>query len=167
MHIPKKILVAVDFSDHSNAALDYAIALADRIGASVEVLHVWDPPAFVGPEVLLLGGNELRMSITDYTRRIAGQEMEDLLAGPLRRGIRGLEGHVERGNPADVICRFAGEHGFDLVVVGTHGRSGFSRFMAGSVAEKVMRNCPCPVLTVREPRLEAERRREAATEVRP
>lgn len=167
MQTPKKILVAVDFSKPSEAALEYALGLGRPFDSTVEVLHVWEPPPYMGPDVLVLGGSDMRLSITDYTRRIAGQDMERLLDGLLRRGILGVKGRIERGHPADVICDFARTHGFDLVVLGTHGRTGISRLMAGSVAEKVLRSCPCPVLVVRAPGADASARAAATTEVHP
>lgn len=151
MAIPKKILVPVDFSPSSLAALDTAIELAARFGASFELLHAWEAPAVYAPNLLVAGGALLYAELEDHTRRIAGKEMEELVASLQRRGFRDIRAHVERGFPPAVIVEMAAKNGFDLIVMGTHGRTAFSRFLAGSVAEKVVRLSSVPVLTVRHP----------------
>lgn len=151
MAIPKKILVPVDFSSSSLAALDTALELAARMDASFELLHVWEPPVLYAPNVLVAGGALLYAELEDHTRRAAGKEMEELVERLQRRGIRNVRARLERGIPAPVIVDTAAKNGFDLIVMGTHGRTGFSRFFAGSVAENVVRLAPVPVLTVRHP----------------
>ena len=150
MAIPKKILVPVDFSPSSLLALETAIELAARFGATFELLHVWEPPPVYGPDALVAGGGALYAELEDHTRRAAGKEMEELVERLRLRGHREIRAHIERGIPSAVIVAFA-KNGYDLVVMGTHGRTGFSRFVAGSVAEKVVRLSPVPVLTIRNP----------------
>ena len=151
MPIPKKILVPLDFSTTSLAALDTAIELAARFGASFELLHAWEPPPVYGPDALVAGGALLYGELEDHTRRAAGKEMQDLVERLRKRGLHDVRAHLERGAPTSVILDVAARSGCDLIVMGTHGRTGFSRFVAGSVAEKVVRLAPVPVLTIRHP----------------
>lgn len=151
MPIPKKILVPVDFSPSSLAALETAIELAKPFNASLELVHVWEPPPIYGPDALVAGGMSLYVELEEHARRAATKEMENLVARLEPRGLGTLRTHVLRGVPAPGILEVAGKGGFDLIVMGTHGRTGVSRFFMGSVAEKVVRLSPVPVLTVRNP----------------
>jgi universal stress protein A len=156
MALPKKILVPLDFSPTSLAAVETALELAARFDASLELVHVWEPPPIYGPDALVAGGMSLYMELEEHRRRAAKKEMENLVARLEQRGLRGIRTHVERGPPAPVILDVATKGGFDLVVMGTHGRTGVSRFFMGSVAEKVVRLSPIPVLTVRHRDVPAE-----------
>ena len=151
MAIPKKILVPVDFSSSSLAALDTAIELAARFGATFELLHAWEPPPVYGTEALVAGGAALYAELDDSTRRAAGKDMAELVERLQKRGFRDVRAHIERGAPSLVILEMAAKNGYDMIVMGTHGRRGFSRFLAGSVAEKVVRLAHVPVLTIRHP----------------
>lgn len=143
-----RILVAVDFSASSRAAIDYALQLADALGAAIEVLHVRQPSAYVGPDALVLLP-ELSSEKWDEARDEMLRELDRFIGA--RRAGRGIELKIESGIPADVIPAVAREDGATLIVMGTHGRSGLSRLVVGSVAESVMRKAHCPVLTVRVP----------------
>lgn len=115
------VLVATDFSPQAQRALVAAVAHARALHARLHVLHVGDEPDAV-----------------TRTESWLHASMPALAAITV----------VERGHPASAIVRYAKEHGIALVVVGTHGRTGFSRALLGSVAERVARTAPCPVLTV-------------------
>jgi nucleotide-binding universal stress UspA family protein len=144
----RRILVPVDFSACSRAALDYASFLAQRLGATVDVVHVWDAPPYLGPEVLLHIPGETRLTLAQFAGARAQRDLEHFLASVEHPGV--VKGRVETGDPCDTILRLAAE-GYDLIVMGTHGRSGLAHVLLGSVAEKVVRRAPCPVLTIREP----------------
>lgn len=143
-----RILVPIDFSPSARAALEYAAYLAGRLGAAVEVLHAYEPPGYVGPDTLAV--LPIAASHQEWTETRAELERQ---IGALLAGIPGLPASrtllVEAGEPADTILRVASEVGADLVVMGTHGRTGLSRLLIGSVAEAVLRRSPCPVLTLR------------------
>ncbi len=143
-----RILVPVDFSASSKKALEFALYLAERTGASVEVLHVWEPPSFAGPETLGMMQFAPVPQAWDQTRGEVGREMEVFL-GAARPRI--LATRIEAGEPSDAILRVVQEDGFDLVVMGTHGRTGLPRLLIGSVAEAVLRRATCPVMTIRVP----------------
>jgi len=151
-----RILVPTDFSTHAESALGYATALAKQSGASVEVLHVLDEPfmpATWSAEVYLPDLPELREQLAaDADARLA-----DYRERIHKDGIPILT-TTRSGRPAEVIVAYAKAAGADLIVMGTHGRSGLSHLFMGSVAERVIRTAPCPVLTVRETGGEVKRR---------
>ncbi len=145
-----RVLVPIDFSPSSRVALGYATFLAGRLGAVLSVLHVWEPPGYVGPDTLVLlpiarGKPEWEQTRTDVMR-----EIEPFLAGAQPKP-RQLDIRVEAGEATDTILQVASDGGADLIVMGTHGRTGLSRLLIGSVAESVIRRSTCPVLTVRVP----------------
>lgn len=139
----RRILCPVDFSEFSESVLAYAAAFAKMFGSEVTVLHVFatavPPAASATYPAWLLQVPEARKSIAD--------ELHLLLAPLSSTGVT-LQTRIAEGNTAAEIVRHAAEHDVDLVVMGTHGRSGFDRLTLGSVAEKVLRKAPCPVLTI-------------------
>jgi nucleotide-binding universal stress UspA family protein len=144
-----KILVPVDFSECSKAALESAAALAERFEASVDVLHVWEPPHLVGPEFLIRERGETGHPIQDIALEQARKEMDRFLSTFPNRERFNVR--FESGKPYKTITALASSEHYDAIVMGTHGRSGLPRMLIGSVAEKVVRTAPCPVVTVREP----------------
>jgi nucleotide-binding universal stress UspA family protein len=142
----RRILVPTDFSEHSQRAFDQALSLAERMGASVDVLHVWEPPRHLESEVLMMVPGEPNTPLETFGLAHAGRILHAWLA-PYDSSPVPLHVHLERGPAADTIVHFASQ-GYDLVVMGTHGRTGLSRLMMGSVAQKVATLCPVPVLTV-------------------
>lgn len=148
MEAPRRILVPVDLSEPSRAALDYANGLARAFDASIDVLHVAEVPSFVPlanlPEVR---GDDL--SLVELVRSQAEQALSTFLDEAAGRGINVRHPRVELGTPAQVIVQHAKTFQHDLIVIGTHGRTGLSHALIGSVAERVIRHAPCPVLSVR------------------
>lgn len=150
-----RILVPVDFSSHSERAFRYALRLASRFGASVELIHVVDNPstsgAWTAAEVYVPNLLEMLDSLLrEAERRLAA------LKSAVDRERVSVETHVLTGQPAHTIVEHARTGAFDLIVMGTHGRTGFSHLFVGSVAERVVRTAPCPVLTVRDTTRPAE-----------
>jgi nucleotide-binding universal stress UspA family protein len=143
-----RILVPVDFSPHSDLALRYVIPLAGRLGASVHLLHVVEPLpalALTGESLYLPDVAELEARImADAERQIGKSRAIVSAAGPA------VTAEIASGHAAAEIVRTAGLRKCDLIVMGTHGRTGLAHMFMGSVAEKVTRVAPCPVLTVRE-----------------
>ena len=144
----KRILVPVDFSASSRAALEHALELQAALGAEVEVVHVHEPSGFVGFESMVLMPVDRPARRWEQLRGDLLRELEGFLA-PHRRRVAQVR--VEAGVPADVIPEVARSGEFDLVLMGTHGQSGFSRLVVGNVAEGVMRKAHCPVMTLRMP----------------
>jgi len=145
MHIQlQNICVPVDFSDTSAAALNYAKAIAEAFHAKLHLLHVlvnWVPSGDVpvNPQVYL----ELEKS--------ARKQLENQLTSPERENFQARLELVSGMSEFVEIIRYAREQNIDLLVLGTHGRGPIAHMLMGSVAEKVVRKAPCPVLTVRHP----------------
>jgi nucleotide-binding universal stress UspA family protein len=140
-----RILCPTDFSDFSRLAFDHAIALARRYGASVTLLHVVQlPPVAAAPA----GGVVLpSMILTPADREALLANLRQFAEREGGGGVR-VDVEVLLGTPAAEILAFADARDVDLMVLGTHGLSGFERLVLGSVAEKVVRKATCPVLTV-------------------
>ena len=134
-----KILVPIDFSEHSEVALGFASKLARDSDAEIHLVHVSEQPLPI-------------------TEGFAGYAPASDLAAE-REHLHGVkpEGSIQHrhelliGDAAQVLVDYARDNAMDLIVMGTHGRTGFSRLLMGSVAEAVVRQAPCPVLTLRQP----------------
>jgi nucleotide-binding universal stress UspA family protein len=133
------ILVPTDFSTASDAALPQAEALAKQKSASLLILHVEEPP-------LAYGGGELYYGLPEPNSERILKMLEDVRpADP----TVAFTHRLTMGDPAGEIVRIAAEEGVEMIVLGTHGRSGMTRMLMGSVAESVVRRAPCPVLVYR------------------
>jgi nucleotide-binding universal stress UspA family protein len=140
-----RILVPTDFGECSRAALERAASLAEKLGATIDVVHVLELPHYLEGQVMVPTTTGKSEPLDEILLRHAGQEMERFLAG----GPRGVRARLESGRPVERIVEVAAKGAFDLIVMGTHGvRRGV---LTGSVTERVVRRAPCPVLAVREP----------------
>ena len=140
-----RILVPVDFSETSEAALEYAAFLAKTFGASVELIHILDPMLQVSGESVFVT-NAQPETLAEHGRRIANEELARLAERLERQGIS-VRTAMEAGVPWECVVRAAPRA--DLVVMGTHGRTGLTRVLLGSVTDKVVQRSPVPVLTTR------------------
>jgi nucleotide-binding universal stress UspA family protein len=143
----ERILVPVDFSAGSAAALP----MAESLGGTIDLIHVWDPPAFVSAEAML-GSNDSQGTLSKLEDERARLEIEELATEARERGVRVGTTAVVKGDVAKAICDYAEKGNYDVIVMGTAGRSGVAHLLLGSVAEKVVRQSHVPVLTVREKR---------------
>jgi nucleotide-binding universal stress UspA family protein len=143
----KTVLVPTDFSEASESALRYGKAMAEAFGASLHIVHVMEDllAHAWAAEVYVSSMPQLRDEIEKESRHRLGA----LLTDEERKTLR-AETALLAGNPFLEIIRYAKTHGVDLIVMGTHGRGPIAHMLLGSVAEKVVRKSPCPVLTVRE-----------------
>ena len=142
LHI-RRVVCPVDFSPVSKRALDHAAVIARWYEAELIVLHVTPlmPTIFAFPSAVDIGASDMADAeavLPELTAFVV--EAETMVSA--------TQAVVRSGSPAVEILRYAAEAEADLLVLGTHGRTGFERFMVGSVAEKVLRKAPCPVLTV-------------------
>ena len=139
----KNIVLPTDFSEATLTATRYAITLAKRFDATLHLLHVIEDPLMLAPifESIPLPPQQ---SFETY----AQDRLENWIPIGDRDDLR-LELHWFHGHPFTRIIEFAADHRMDLIVMGTHGRSLVSQAILGSVTEKVVRQAPCPVLTVR------------------
>lgn len=141
----RKILVPVDFSTHSARAVEVAADLARRFEGSLDLVHVFDPMAYPLPDgYVMFTRPQLDEMFARFDAELAKYEKAALAAGAPR-----VQTHVRQGPCAGEICNFAQEGGFELIVMGTHGRRGLNRMLLGSVTERVLRSAHCPVLTMR------------------
>lgn len=141
----KNILVATDFSEPATLALNYGRDLARSYDATLHVMHVIE-------DLLALHGPEIGFAMVDVERNIEAAVRRDLDAAiaPSDQETLDVRTNIARAaNVSHAITEYAKDQAIDLIVVGTHGRGAFQRFLIGSVAERVMRTAPCPVLTVR------------------
>jgi universal stress protein A len=145
----KRILVPVDFSSCSRSALEHAAALATKLDATIDLLHVWQPPPLVAPEALLGIGHE-NPGLLQVAKSQAEVAMSQFVEWARITGARIEQARVEPGDPARTIVDAANRGNYDLIAMGTHGRSGLAHLLLGSVAEKVVRRSTRPVMTVRE-----------------
>jgi universal stress protein A len=147
----ERILVAVDFSECSWLALARAAQLAKALGAKLELLHVWQAPAFISPEAMV-GATPRGQTLGQLVQHEAEKSMESFVARAEQAGIRVASARIVEGEPARTIVQEARQGDYDLIAIGTHGRTGLSHLLLGSVAEKVVRKASQPVISVREPR---------------
>jgi nucleotide-binding universal stress UspA family protein len=142
----KRICCAIDFSDSSRLAMQEAADLARRFESDLTLVHVYEAPE--------AGATDMLASPPELFER-ASRETKDALER-WRAEAEGIAGHpvraaVQVGDVGAELARSVSDAGFDLVVMGTHGRRGFRRMMLGSVAERVVRRAACSVLVVRGP----------------
>jgi len=143
----KKILVPLDFSDHAQATLDVALDLARRYDAELKLLHLIEPVVVPGPYGTF---HSMRPVTLDY--EVLAKQAKETLTGLMERAEDiEFEAHAFNGMPRVDIVGFAAQMEADLIVIGSHGRTGFQRFLLGSTAEQVVRTADCPVLVVKSP----------------
>jgi nucleotide-binding universal stress UspA family protein len=147
----KRFLVATDYSEHSKRAFSMAAGLAKGFGGSIELLHVWPAPYF-GPGYGFDAGAFLdpaqHKSLFDTIRENAAKEMRAFASSiAIPEGVT-VATHLESGDASSRILEIIGEKQPDLVVVGTHGRTGPRRWLLGSVAERTVQHSKSPVLIV-------------------
>ena len=140
--MPEKILIAVDASDESLRAAEYAIAMAARLEAELSALHVVVIPEYVSADVRHRLEGELKLRGESALRR--AREAAQAKAVPLHEQILTTTKSV-----VAAICTAAAHEGAGLIVLGTRGEGGVAKLMLGSVAAGVVREAPCPVLVVR------------------
>ena len=136
----KTILFPTDFSTASDAALVHAEALAKSSGASLLIVHVEEPP-------LAYGGGELYYGLPEPDSERIQKMLDDVRP---RDPAVPFTHRLTMGDPAGEIVRIAADERAEMIVLGTHGRTGMTRLLMGSVAEAIVRRAPCPVLVYRE-----------------
>jgi nucleotide-binding universal stress UspA family protein len=141
----QRILVPLDFSDASSRALEYAKTFAERFSASIELLHVVPNPYVPNASPFY---TPLPENFLDDLKSDARKRLNEALTPEEREAFK-VRGMVIVGDPLAEIVSHAARENADLIVMGTNGRKGMAHVFLGSVAERVVRTAPCPVLTVR------------------
>lgn len=148
----ERILVALDFSPHSKEALKYGLFLAEKVSATLDVLHVADPDDVRGTDdVAVLHRGVPGSTMEIFNEELVQRKLNDFLADTgFGRTVRNDE--IEQSDePADLIVKLARDRGYDLILMGTQGRTGLQRLVMGSVAQEVIQKSTCPVLVHRAP----------------
>ncbi len=140
MHL-KKILFPTDFSHTGDAALALATSMARDTGATLLIIHVEEPP-------MAYGGGEMYYGVPEPDLKTLKTMLSEVKPSDPEVPYKH---RLITGHPAHAIVQLAESEDVDLIVMGTHGRSGLSRLLMGSVTENVMRKAPCPMLTYKEP----------------
>lgn len=140
----KTILFPTDFSSQSDAGLEYASSLARDMGAELVIVHVLEEPAIYTGEFYYGNAEPDVPAVTKMLHAVK----------PSLEGVS-YRHHLLRGDAAESVCEFARKDDTDLIVMGTHGRTGLGRLLMGSVAELIVRTAPCPVLTLRSDALKS------------
>jgi nucleotide-binding universal stress UspA family protein len=142
----RRILIPIDFSPHSEQALKYGMALAEKFGAELFLIHAFQDVAIYQTEVVS-GAPPIMPPVEQLTASARG-EMQRLVQ---EKNLQRFGAHTDivEGAPVEEIVDYAKDKDIDLIVMGTHGRGWLAHVLMGSVAEKVVRKAPCPVLTVR------------------
>ena len=143
----KRICCPIDFSDASRAAMEVAADLARRSGADLVLLHAYPIPGYTFPDGSVVASPKMMQDLADQAER----HLEEWRGEAAKIVGSRVTTQKAIGEPAAEIVAFARSAGVDLVVVGTHGRTGIEHALMGSVAERVVRRAHCPVLTVRPP----------------
>jgi nucleotide-binding universal stress UspA family protein len=144
----ERILVPVDYSPCSRAALQFAVELAERFQATLDIVHAWDKPSYVTEAVLMNKDPISGKSLIHMIQENAEHDLADFLSSANEKPGAVLQGRLVSGDPASALLHELKQGRHELVVVGTHGRTGLSRVLLGSVAEKLVRLSPVPVVTV-------------------
>lgn len=147
--LPRRLLFCTDFSDNSVRAREYACAFAEAFEAELFVLHVIDSYKIGFPTL----DEGIPVDIRSTLERIQGSvdKALSLISHECSGVAAGIQTFSRVGVPSYEIVKFADSHGIHMIVLGTHGRTGFKHLIMGSTAENVVRNSGCPVLTVRTP----------------
>jgi len=142
----RKILAPTDFSAHAENAVRYACGLAERLGAELHLLHVLSAIIPTGPDPLFA---PVLLPDSYHESELHARAALETLLDPSWGSPRSVAVAVRWESPVEGIVDYAREAAIDLVVIATHGRTGLSHVLLGSVAERIVREAPCPVLTIR------------------
>jgi universal stress protein A len=140
----RHILAPTDFSDYSKKALSDAFELAQIFGAKLSLLHVLEPSPYLGEFTLPTMGEDLLSDLERQARAALARVLPEAQNVQIE-----VTRSVVMGSPSLKIVETAEAEHVDLIVMATHGRTGLSHLLIGSVAERVVRTAPCPVLTIR------------------
>ncbi len=139
-----KVLCPIDFSEPARAAMKVAVEICAHFGAELTLFHAYELPGYTLPEGSVVASPKMLEELSDLaaTHLAEWRKLAEQMGSARVKTEKGI------GEPALEIVEFARQGGYDLIVVGTHGRTGLRHAILGSVAERVVRRAACPVLTV-------------------
>lgn len=140
----KNILIPIDYSERSGATMSYAVSLAKEYDAKLHLVHVYEPP-------IAYTDGGFAATVLPPADVIDVEAERDRLTAAIPSGDLAVQTQFVIGNPSEELVDYAKAQNVDLIVMGTHGRTGLTRLLMGSVAEGVLRHASCPVLTVKQP----------------
>jgi len=143
----KRILAPTDFSAHSDTAVRFACQIAERFASELHLLHVLSEIIPTGPDPLLMPVMPPQFYKDSEDR--ANETLASLLHPDWGRPVK-VKTAIRWGSPVESIVSYALDERVDMIVIATHGRTGLSHVLLGSVAERIVREAPCPVLTIRD-----------------
>lgn len=142
----KRILCPVDFSETARAAMETAVELAARFDAELVLVHAYPIPGYTFPDGSAVASARMLQELADE----AARHLDEWRELAVKAGAKKVSVDTAVGDPAGEIVRVAADKKADLIVMGTHGRTGIEHALMGSIAERVVRRAKCPVLTVRK-----------------
>ena len=143
----KNILIPTDFSNNNQSALQYGCDLARRFGSELHLIHIVEPSGGLVPLPDLPDDVALDLQNSSPIAR-AELRLKSLPSREVQQKLT-VHRHTDIGKPSVEIMRYARTHHIDLIVIGTHGHTGWEHLLLGSVAERIVQKSPCPVLTIR------------------
>jgi nucleotide-binding universal stress UspA family protein len=143
----KRVLVAIDFTETSDTAFDFAVQLAEKFGASVTAVHAFEIPVIGFPDGALVATADIASRIQEAARQGLDAAVKTRAGGAVK-----IDSILREGSPHEEVRAVAEQVHADLIVIGTHGRRGLARALLGSVAENIIRTVKIPVLTIHGPR---------------
>lgn len=142
----RPLVFGTDFSPASSAAFDKAVELAKREGAELVIAHVYEPPADLGHSGL--ADDLIAADLEDKIRRDVERQLDQVVQKARAAGVPNVRGVVLAGHASERLSDLAVRTGAEMLILGTHGRTGLRKILTGSVASKAIVTSPCPVLTV-------------------
>lgn len=145
---PKHILAPSDFSQHAETAVKSAFELAQQFGATIHLVHVLaEPVSAIAPEPMIVSSPP--PEFYQESEKSCLEALQNVAADQNQPDVK-VQTAALWGSPVESVLEYASRNPIDLIVISTHGRTGLSHVLLGSVAESIVRNAPCPVLTIRD-----------------
>jgi nucleotide-binding universal stress UspA family protein len=147
----KNILYCTDFSESSRAALPFAIDLTKKYGATLHIVHVYRDPEHIAEFEI---SSQMKMDWVRLAQSLGTETEKKLksLCAEIDQELKSCQPRMLRGKPSNEIVRYAKENGIDLIVLASHGLSGWEHVLFGSTAERVLRESPCNVMVIKRPK---------------
>ncbi len=149
---PKRVLWPTDFTELSLHAGHYARGFSELSGAQIHIVHVIPPPLI--PDVSVIIPTDVPIAVSEQELIAASDEMLERLVKTHFDNDPKIIRAARTGSPWTEVCRYANENEIDLIVVATHGHTGWRHTLLGGTAERIIQHAPCPVLTVKDPERE-------------